>query len=162
MAKVKIEVELDVDAGMKPVYNPETRKIEIVPDRSEPNTWKEFCDISGNTGWYIKEDCDIAETLIVGEIYKSSKNLCDSREEAEAFLAFMQLRRLRNCYVEGWKPEWWDDLKEKYIIRLINNDLVVQCTNTYASPMSFPNKEMAEKFVKNFKNLLTKVKVLFQ
>ena len=77
---------------------------------NKPRTWKEFCE-----NYPLKDDCfirnnstiDSAKALgIVGDCRHviEGVNWITSKEEAEAFLALMQLRQLRKAWVGDWNP----------------------------------------------------------
>ena len=76
-----------------------------------------------------------------------------SEEAANAHLALMQLHQLRDCYRQGWVPDW-NDLEFKYCIYCIRNyyKICQSMNNNYF--LSFQSQEIAEKFLKNFKDLI--------
>lgn len=130
-----------------------------------PRSWEEFCKrypvqdgecfITPRSNISSKEDyrCDFNRYCIEG------RNWCTSMEEAQAFLALMQLRQLRKAWVGDWKPSFY---KEYAIIILYEADeLKVEYglwAFTYA--MSFPTEEMAEDFLGCFRDLCEKAKIL--
>ena len=80
----------------------------IVKEKKQvpPKSWEEFCerypiqkgeayiDTCGNIG---------VRTTEYERSGRASKNWCVSKEEAEAFLALMQLRQLRKAWVGDWE-----------------------------------------------------------
>ena len=90
---------------------------------------------------------------------EQNKNICGSKEEAEAFLALMQLRQLRKAWVGDWTPNGRDNFYaisydifwQRNIIKLF----------TYGSrTMSFPTIKMAKEFLECFKDLCETAKIL--
>ena len=89
----------------------------------------------------------------------SDKNILPSKQTAEAHLALMQLHQLRDCYRQGWTPDW-SDCNNKYCI--IYNGLYCNtnynhsiAVNTYTRKfLSFQSKEIAQEFLNNFKDLI--------
>ena len=115
-----------------------------------PKTWEEFCEnypVQSGECWL--GSCD--------EIYKKAydkeriyKNWIPSRKSAEAHLAMIQLEQLRDCWRQGWKPTPGESY---YVIKLGFRGLDVYwfCTVEF---LSFPTKEMAEEFLKCFRDLI--------
>lgn len=131
-----------------------------------PKTWEEFCK-----KYFLKEEeafiNSTSKTLTVVESFgrkfrlcAEDKNLCTSKQEAEAFLALMQLRQLRKAYVKDWEPDWMSDTEPKYCVDLQANDFSIQCWYHMHSPLSFPKCDLATQFLTNFKDLLEIAKPL--
>lgn len=70
-----------------------------------PKSWEEFCGkyqtVTGES--WISAASEVIRTDIHRRNPISDKNICTSKEEAEAFLALMQLRQLRKAWVGDWK-----------------------------------------------------------
>lgn len=127
----------------------------------KPRSWEEFCK-RGFTG---EEGCitysGAAKTIHEIGHSRSSCNTgyVDSVQEAEAFVALMQLRQLRKAWIGDWEPDWRDG-SFKYIIGN-EYDYIKICTAVLNSgPISFPTIEMAEEFMECFKDLLEQAKML--
>ena len=126
-----------------------------------PKTWEEFCIeniIREGEEYYINNRSEII--LLNDEDYRSDKfdrNVCASKQEAEAHLALMQLRQLRKAYVKDWEP----DYKQQYygIISNIHGLDIMPYTLVHKS-MSFPTYQLAKQFRNNFKDLLEVAKHL--
>ena len=93
-----------------------------------PKTWEEFC-----------------------KTYKSTYVL-PSKYAAEQHLALMQLHQLRDCYRQGWIPDWDD---EKFIITVNYKEFysVGKCIKTKEF-LAFQSREIAEEFLTNFRDLI--------
>jgi hypothetical protein len=61
---------------------------------------------------------------------------------------------LRNCWWNGWEPIW--DISEKWCIRLWGNELSIGIATNISRFLTFPTKEMAEEFLKCFRDLIEK------
>ena len=129
-----------------------------------PKTWEEFCK---NTP-IQKGEClidvlsKIKETRYIGssrDVYEN-KNYYTSKQEAEAFLALMQLRQLRKAYVKDWEPNWENAYESKYCINLVRNKFKIDKYWETSHVLSFPTYELAEQFLTNFKDLLEIAKPL--
>lgn len=130
-----------------------------------PKTWEEFCK-----KYYLQEDetfiNSTSKLLTVEESFgrrfrlcEEDKNLCTSKQEAEAFLALMQLRQLRKAYVKDWEPDWTNNTF-KYCIDARMNTFGIESWSHMNHSFSFPTKELAEQFLNNFKDLLEIAKPL--
>ena len=120
-----------------------------------PNTWKEFCNMYPvkDDEWYISESSNIIR-MSQGKRYTFYNcNILPSLQSAKAHLALMQLHQLRDCYRQGWVPDWKDDII-KYCIVLESNRCVIYKNITTCNFLSFQSMELAEKFLNNFKNLI--------
>lgn len=135
----------------------------IVKEKKQqpPRSWEEFCEkYPRTTNEYYIRDSSFIERIGNTSCPRNSKldkNNCVSAEEAEAFLALMQLRQLRKTWVGNWKPSG----KYYYaIIFSIGTGLkIVDYTFTH-KVLSFPTKEMAEDFFNCFNDLCEKAKIL--
>jgi hypothetical protein len=127
-----------------------------------PKTWEEFCErnpiICGES--CICPTSEISELDICDRDSIEDKNVCTSKQEAEAFLALMQLRQLRKAYVKDWEPDWTNCRTAKPIITCIEGELTIFKTVTVHRSMSFPNSNLAKQFLDNFKDLLEIAKPL--
>lgn len=133
-----------------------------------PKTWEEFCKknpVKKEECWIECLNGKILRLVDLGSkgTYRSpqmDKHLCTSKQEAEAFLALMQLRQLRKCYIGDWESDWTNSEVLKYGITCIGGILSIVSTGTIHRVMSFPTKELAEQFLTNFKDLLEIAKLL--
>ena len=121
-----------------------------------PNTWEEFCDFYPikEKECYIAVDCTFSEIGGCQRISGGDKNILPSKKAAKAHLAYMQLHQLRDCYRQGWLPDWEDDNIFKYCIALEKNRYVINKNLVSSRFLSFQSKEIAEKFLNNFKGLI--------
>lgn len=167
---MKQTIEIEVPDGYKAVYNKDTRKIEVVR-ATLPKSWGEFCD-----NYPIETyECLISEHSIIKDFYPSdvaipqiernerkvntNKNLFPNKETAEAFLALMQLIQLRDCYRQGWVPDWKDGT-EKYVIVQYDNVLSYEVCQRISRVLSFQSVEIRNEFLKNFRDLIEEAKEL--
>lgn len=123
-----------------------------------PNTWEEFLSL-----YPIKEgECYIDHSghinTFKSRIGNARNPLYDlsvlpSQEAAKAHLALMQLHQLRDCYRQGWVPDWKDSII-KYCIVLESNIPVIYKNLCTCNFLSFQSEEIARKFLNNFKDLI--------
>ena len=132
----------------------ELTKVEL------PKTWKEFCkscNIQLPKEYFIDSHSDIVQVPYGYERDTiSDKNILPSEEAAKAHLALMQLHQLRDCYRQGWEPDW--NTETYCICKKYNdkntNDIIVVLYKHYHSFLSFQSREIAEEFLKNFRGLI--------
>lgn len=140
------------DLALSAFTEEELTKVEL------PKTWEEFCSqFKIQYGeYYIYVDSSIKEN---SDDYRNSifdRNMLPSKKAAEQHLALMQLHQLRDCYRQGWEPDW-SDRKNKYCI-VYNGGSVcnyVISINAFISTfLSFQSREVAQLFLDNFRNLI--------
>ena len=134
-----------------------------------PTTWeewlKDYTIADGDEKYYIN-DLSKIEYFSYSEVNgcEEYKNTLNTREDAEAHLALMQLHVLRDCYRDsyqkGWKPDWRDFNQVKYCMTYIGERLEVDAKHATARFLSFPTEELAEAFAENFRHLIEKAKDL--
>ena len=128
--------------------------------QNPPRSWEEFCKKyplkQGEAYIDPNSRIDVADYKCSRNI-SDSKNWCASKEEAEAFLALMQLRQLRKAWVGDWEPSGYFYCAIVYDIK--EGLKIVFCEKVNKS-LSFPTKEMTEDFLYYFRNLCETAKIL--
>ena len=121
-----------------------------------PKTWEEFCSrFNIHREYYIETDSNIYEDNNDRRSPLFDKNMLPSKEAAEAHLALMQLHQLRDCYRQGWEPNWTDGEDKYCIVRSYNdtNHLVAAYKGAKVF-LSFQSADIARLFLKNFRGLI--------
>lgn len=70
------------------------------------------------------------------------------------YIALWKLELLRNCYRQGWKPDWLSSHTDKYCIYHSGNELAIIVLTYTCEFLSFQSGEVAEEFLKNFESLI--------
>lgn len=158
---MKQTIEIEVPDGKKAVWKDGRVIFENINPHS-PKTWKEFCENhdTKKEEHYIDDSCNLVAAIggYKRDVQKD-RNLLPSKQAAEAHLALMQLHQLRDCYRQGWKPDW-DDNSIKSGIKWIhsspikNNELEVVSRIYQPLFLSFPTSELANEFLTNFRELI--------
>lgn len=121
-----------------------------------PRTWEEYCNMHSKKGtlcFYIRPDSEIATHYHHIGCYEINRNLCRTAEDAEAFRALMQLRALWHDYVGNFKFDW--EHGDTYFGITLDETYNFHITvKLLPRSFCFPTKELAEKFLTNFKDLL--------
>lgn len=126
-----------------------------------PKTWEEFYRNNFKSSkYYIDINSNICMVANMERDPKTDRNSLPSKGAAEAHLALMQLHQLRDCYRQGWKPDWSDDLENKHCIVYVNNMLRVCVYGTMQRFLSFQSYEIAIEFLNNFRDLINLAKDL--
>ena len=138
--------------------------IRFKPKKKElPKTWEEFCNNNPRREgeFYINDISEIRETSAsTGGRYKNiDVNVLPSREYAEAMLALCKLIQLRDCYNDGWKPNW-SDRSEKHCIFYSNGNVELFIRNSWSCILVFKSRELRNEFYNNFKDLIEQAKLL--
>ena len=154
--KQELTITIDVPAGMKAYWD--GNSVAFVDDEITelPASWKEFCENNNvHTGEAYIDELPCVHT--VSETCRRSpfkKNYLPDKESAEQYLYLMQLHQLRDCYRQGWKPDWSDD-NVKFLISQGNKGACVIKTRYHSSAfLSFQSEKIAELFLANFQDLI--------
>ncbi len=127
-------------------------------------SWGEFCEKynNKNNDYFIGTYSNPVPSDIGGRDIKKDRNLLATKEDAEAFLVFMQLKRLRDQWWEvlNWKPNYTNHMDIKYTIILVENEIDIDHTYVTNTFLAFPTREITEDFLNCFKDLIEKVKEL--
>ena len=152
--KQTIELEIEVPYGKKAVWKDGKVIFEDVTS-GLPTTWREFCNKFpvSNMEYCIKINSHIIKMVSSERDEREDRNILPNEKAAEQHLALMQLHQLRDCYRQGWKPDCSDDSK-KWCILKYDNKPSIDFYYSRIEFLSFQTKELAEQFLKNFKELI--------
>ena len=123
-----------------------------------PNTWEEFCEMypieEDKKEWFIDADSTPRYEYKGKRYINECKNILPSKQAAKQHLAYMMLHQLRDCYRQGWVPDWSDGHKNKSCIIFSEGNYHIDNYCLYIRFLSFQSKKIAEKFLNNFKDLI--------
>ena len=151
---MKQTIEIEVPDGMNAIWK--DGKVIFEKKSQLPKTWKEFCEqneIKKNEYYLDTSSC----VIVIGDGKRysgSDRNLLPSKEAAEAHLALMQLHQLRDCYRQKWLPDWTDNEQDKYVIERDKNKCVINKYIYSNHFLTFQDRERAEEFLTNFRELI--------
>ena len=158
---LKKEPEINVPEGYE-VVKIERGKYEVRKKENPlPKTWEEYCKNNSvaQDEFFIGETCNINKAAYHIRDFIKDRNLLATEEDAKAFLALMQLVRLRNCYNESIVGET-DTEKGGSIVSAGGCPFVI-CNDSFVKHvLSFKTKELAQQFMDNFIDLIEKAKGL--
>ena len=120
-----------------------------------PNTWDEFCSKHGvQNEYYIGSDSIIKRAPLNNfRLTYRDSNLLPNKQAAEAHLALIKLHQLRDCYRQGWKPDWTIP-KSNFAIFYMKGKYSVEEFMYSSEFLSFQSKEIAQLFSDNFRDLI--------
>lgn len=68
--------------------------------------------------------------------------------------ALIKLEQLRDCWLQGWVPNWLEGNVSKFVIQKWRDRISIETTYVTHSFLSFPTYEMAKEFLKCFRDLI--------
>ena len=152
---MKQTIEIEVPDGKKAVW----KEGKVVFEDLKPNlpkTWEEFCEQNEvkDGEYYIGRLSDLVEVMAENHRRKNcDRNILPNKQAAEQHLALMQLHQLRDCYRQGWEPNWNDNY-DKYIIIKNRGKYGVFAASWISRFLAFQDTETAKEFLTNFRNLI--------
>ena len=153
---MKQTIEIEVPDGKKAVWKDNKVVFEDIKPQF-PKTWEEFCEqnMIKKSEYYLDPSSCVLELWDDKRDISSDRNVLPTRQAAEAHLALMQLHQLRDCYREGWEPNWNNDCNKYIIVK--NRDKYVVFGGSWTNQfLSFQDRERAEEFLINFRELIEK------
>lgn len=134
-------------------------KVEYKPTIDTlPRSWQEFCEThevqKGEA--YIKDISTVYQAEHTGDTrdMNADKNILPSKQAVEAHLALMQLHQLRDCWREGWMPDWKDDNQIKYVIYNIDGCFKIGRFSSTRRFLAFQDEKRADEFKDCFIDLI--------
>lgn len=154
-AGCEVEKTEVVDGALVVTFKPKEPRL--------PMDWEDFCEkFPIRVG-----ECFFSELSVIKEaapIWRNSeqdKNLLPDLETAEAVLALCQLIQLRECFNQGWKPDWKNYDERKYTIEFHLGEIIKDWYSVRCStPLFFKTEELRDLFLEEFRDLVEKLKPL--
>lgn len=153
MREIKISLETatrwynGTDAELKELA------IQTYPELVKKELPKSYYELGKIKGYFAYANCEIYDTVSI--VDDESRNIFATREQAEASIAMAQLSQLMAVYNDGWVADY-DNMN--YCILNLNGFKVYQLYSS--SFLTFKDKETAELFLHNFKDLILTAKTL--
>lgn len=160
-----MKIEIDIPEGYEVDTENSTKeciKLKKIENKL-PKTWEEFCKTHprkcGES--FLDVDGKIGTINCMSNVQRNQfydKILLPSKELAEAMLALCQLIQLRDCYNDGWAPNWGKDIK--FTIEVEKDCPVTTLTGIKHAVLAFKSKDLCKEFYNNFKDLIETAKPL--
>lgn len=127
-----------------------------------PTSWEEFCNKYNN----VNNECYVNSLSSIDTFKKGGRdpyedrNLLETQEDAEAILALIQLKRLRDAWWKtlNYQPNWTDNKEEKYCIVIYSDGITLETRSYTNAFLAFPTQESRNQFYTHFKDLILKAK----
>ena len=153
---MKQTIEIEVPDGKKAVWKDNKVVFEDIKPQL-PKTWEEFCynnDRKPNEAFITNS----SEIQLITEQHErkpfGDRNILPSKQAAKQHLALMQLHQLRDCYRQGWIPDWNNSIQNKYVIYNLEGKFAISPYYCHSHFLAFQNEKRAEEFLNNFKDLI--------
>ena len=150
---MKQTIEIEVPDGKKAVWKDNKVIFEDIKPQL-PKTWEEFCkqNKTNENEYYLDNLSCIVKTEIDERHKYSDRNILPNKQAAEQHLALIQLHQLRDCYRQGWEPDW--NGYSKYVIVKNRGKYDVFTASWISRFLAFQDKERAKEFLTNFRELI--------
>ena len=137
------EVKIEIPQGYEIDRQKSTfEKIVFKKIPENPKTWEDYCSLmKGKTVNYPDY------YYIILRSFEDAYNMFATEERAKQFIAFGKLLQLRDYWVGDWK-------RNSDNIYIIFKNVIIATMNNNDFPLSFPTREMAERFKECFKDLI--------
>ena len=131
-----------------------------------PKTWEKFCKQTPIS----KDECtfdDCGNTVLMSELIEdeterdpeTDKMIFSNEKIAQAVRALVQLIQLRDCYRQGWTPDWSDN-QSKYVIEYYDGNVYGETYTKRSAVLSFQSPSVMLEFMANFADLIEQAKEL--
>lgn len=151
---MKQTIEIEVPDGKKVVWKDGKVVFEDIKPQL-PKTWENFCKQNRikDGECFLYSDSEIIKLIDFDREEYIDRNVLPNIQAAKAHLALMQLHQLRDCYRQGWEPNYSDDSQKVNIEKRGDTPMIVISIQR-SSFLSFPIQELAEQFLTNFRDLI--------
>lgn len=161
--KIKIPEGYAIDKENSTFECIKFKKIEEKENKRKelPKTWEEFCyNYPIKRGeFFVNADCRIYEYTEGQRNPINDANLLPNKKYAEAMVALCKLIQLRDCYNQGWQPDW-ESCETKYSIYIDKNRAMLTPAFNMSHLLTFRTPIIREMFYTNFKDIIEKAKIL--
>ncbi len=157
---MKQTIEIEVPDGKKAIWKDNKVIFEDIKPQL-PKTWEEYVTFHFPVDKFPENHYVCAKTSLFSchttnsdyESVLQTKNILTSDIAAKQHFALMQLHQLRDCYRQGWKPNW-NDSSYKYCIDNYRNCYTTHKYQSLKHFLAFQSNEIAEEFLNNFRELI--------
>lgn len=108
---------------------------EELTKKELPKTWEEYMNFN------------------IDGTFSSVTLIMRNQTDLEAHLSMVKLHHLRDCYRQGWVPNW-NDGTIKHCIKSKGRDVYLYTSQQTNQFLSFQAKDVADEFINNFSDLI--------
>ena len=125
------------------------------PELHKPKLPQKYVDLEKISGCIINNNSSISANMIFNaSVY--NYNVFRTTTEAESSIAKAKLSQLMAVYRGDWVPDFSDGNQDKWCIGRMNNNIKISCRRISYEYLSFPTRELAELFLENFREDISK------
>ena len=125
------------------------KKVED-PFAKLPKTWEEYCkQTEGYVSYFFS-----SPNSIIKSWFEGSYNEFMTEERVQQYVALGRLLQLRDYWVGNWKNDLNNSVAVIYHFEgeIVNTNVSKKRSSSYS--LTFPTREMAQKFIECFKDLI--------
>ena len=156
---MKQTIEIEVPDNKKAVWKDGRVIFEDIKPQL-PKTWEEYVTFHFPVDKFPENHYVCAITSLFSchttnsdyESVLQTKNILTSDKTIKQHLALMQLHQLRDCYRQGWEPNW--NGYNKYVIVKNRGKYDVFTSNWASRFLTFQDRETTKEFLTNFRELI--------
>ena len=145
--KINIPEGYEIDKEKSTFEEIVFKKVED-PLAKLPKTWKEYCKQTKNRQSY---HCNPILTHICETRFDGFYNEFFTKERVKQYVALGKLLQLRDYWVKGYSEFRYAVYGDK-----LDGTAICDWRDNINHPLTFPTREMAQKFVECFKDLMKK------
>ena len=109
-----------------------------------PKTWEDYCSLMKGKKVY-----DTYYDYVIINDFSDAHNQFATKERAEQFIALGKILQLRDYWVKGYSEFRYAVYGDK-----LDGTAICDWRDNINHPLTFPTREMAQKFVECFKDLM--------
>ena len=149
--KINIPEGYEIDKERSTFEEIVFKKVED-PFAKLPKTWEEYCKQTKNSPSYYWNNC--CETSVVTSVFAGFYNEFSTEERVKQYVALGRLLQLRDYWVSNLK-----DTPNNFVAVIYHFDGEIVNTNvskkrSLSYSLTFPTREVAQKFIECFKDLI--------
>lgn len=129
------------------------KKVED-PFSKLPKTWEEYCKQTKNSPSCYWNNC--CETNVVTSVFTGFYNEFSTEERMKQYVALGKLLQLRDYWVDDLKNDPNNFVNVIYNLNGEIKNIGLSHKQSLNFPLTFPTREIAQKFIECFKDLINK------
>ena len=144
--KINIPEGYEIDKEKSTFEEIVFKKVED-PLAKLPKTWEEYCKQTRNSPSYYRNEC--YKNSVVTSVFTGVYNEFSTEERVKQYVALGRLLQLRDYWVKGYSEFRYAVYGDR-----LNGTAICDWRDNINHPLTFPTREMAQKFVECFKDLM--------
>ena len=148
--KINIPEGYEIDKEKSTFEEIVFKKVED-PLAKLPKTWEEYCkQTKGYTSYYGDNSLE----SYITSLFSGAHNEFSTKERVKQYVALGRLIQLRDYWVGDWKNDSNNFVNVIYNLNDEIKNMGLSHKQSLNFPLTFPTREMAQKFIECFKDLI--------